>query len=274
MRRGAIIVLSSLWAGTAGVEAQAQSPELDCLIQPRQTVTLSFAVEGVVQEVLVDRGDLVERGQPLARLLADVERSSLAVARAQAEAMASVQGGEVQLEHAERTLKRQGALQEQHIVSEETMDQALREQRLAKAGLLDAQESKKVAELAAARAATVLRMRTVKSPVRGVVVKRILSPGEWADPPQVLELAEIDPLHVEVFAPLDLLGQIVVGARSEVLPESPVGGIHEAKVTVVDRVVDAASGTFGVRLELPNPDFALPAGVKCRVRFVELADRE
>ena len=34
-----------------------------------------------------------------------------------------------------------------------------------------------------------------------------------------------------------------------------------------DRVVDAASGTFGVRLELPNPGYRLPAGLKCKVRF-------
>ena len=31
----------------------------------------------------------------------------------------------------------------------------------------------------------------------------------------------------------------------------------------------AASGTFGVRLELPNPDFKLPAGLKCTVRFTK-----
>ncbi len=42
---------------------------------------------------------------------------------------------------------------------------------------------------------------------------------------------------------------------------------REAEVGVVDKVVDAASGTFGVRLELPNPDTSLPAGLKCRVRF-------
>jgi hypothetical protein len=32
-------------------------------------------------------------------------------------------------------------------------------------------------------------------------------------------------------------------------------------------VVDAASGTLGVRLELPNPGYRLPAGLKCKVRF-------
>jgi multidrug efflux pump subunit AcrA (membrane-fusion protein) len=36
---------------------------------------------------------------------------------------------------------------------------------------------------------------------------------------------------------------------------------------VVDRVVDAASGTFRVRLELANPGNRIPAGIKCAVRF-------
>jgi membrane fusion protein (multidrug efflux system) len=38
-------------------------------------------------------------------------------------------------------------------------------------------------------------------------------------------------------------------------------------VTIVDQVFDAASGTIGIRLELPNSDYALPAGLKCQVRF-------
>jgi membrane fusion protein (multidrug efflux system) len=38
-------------------------------------------------------------------------------------------------------------------------------------------------------------------------------------------------------------------------------------VTVVDKVFDAASATIGVRLELPNPDYSLPARLKCQVRF-------
>jgi multidrug efflux pump subunit AcrA (membrane-fusion protein) len=41
-----------------------------------------------------------------------------------------------------------------------------------------------------------------------------------------------------------------------------VGGVYKAKATIVDKVVDAASGTFGVRLELPNPDYKLPPGLK------------
>jgi multidrug efflux pump subunit AcrA (membrane-fusion protein) len=44
-------------------------------------------------------------------------------------------------------------------------------------------------------------------------------------------------------------------------------GIFNAKVVVVDKVIDAASGTLGIRLQLPNPDNKIPAGIKCSVQF-------
>jgi len=34
-------------------------------------------------------------------------------------------------------------------------------------------------------------------------------------------------------------------------------------------VVDGTSGTFGVRLELPNADYAVPSGLRCQVRFLQ-----
>ena len=53
---------------------------------------------------------------------------------------------------------------------------------------------------------------------------------------------------------------------ADVMPETPKG-IFDAKVVVVDKVINAASGTFGVRLELPNAKKELPAGARCKVRF-------
>jgi hypothetical protein len=51
------------------------------------------------------------------------------------------------------------------------------------------------------------------------------------------------------------------------MPERPVGGSYQARVEVVDQMFDAASGTFGVRLTLPNPQRRIPAGLKCKARF-------
>ena len=83
----------------------------------------------------------------------------------------------------------------------------------------------------------------------------------------VIQRKPMDPLRVEVFVPIRYYGKVHVGSEAQVRPEAPVGGIYSAKVTVVDRVMDAASGTLGVRLRLPNPDFKLPAGVRCKVSF-------
>jgi hypothetical protein len=82
-----------------------------------------------------------------------------------------------------------------------------------------------------------------------------------------MKLAEIDPLNVEVLLPVSVYGKIRVGQRAIVMPESPIGGQHETMVKVIDRVVDAASGMFGVQLELPNRQRAIPAGVRCKVQF-------
>ncbi len=47
-----------------------------------------------------------------------------------------------------------------------------------------------------------------------------------------------------------------------------MNNVFVARVVVVDPVVDAASGTVGIRLELPNPNYRLPAGLKCKVQFL------
>jgi hypothetical protein len=62
-------------------------------------------------------------------------------------------------------------------------------------------------------------------------------------------------------------GRIQIGSNAQVRPQQPIGGSYTAIVTVVDQVLDAASGTFGVRLALPNPERQLPAGIRCKVLF-------
>ena len=133
--------------------------------------------------------------------------------------------------------------------------------------LEEARENKRIAELEFKRSVAVVKRMSIYSSITGVVMERFLSPGEHIEDQPVLKLAQIHPLNVEVFAPVELLGAVKVGMHADVEPEGPVGKVYKAKVTIVDRVIDAASGTFGVRLELPNPKYRLPAGLKCKVTF-------
>ena len=74
---------------------------------------------------------------------------------------------------------------------------------------------------------------------------------------------------IEVVLPLAAWGKLKLHSTADVIPEG-LGGRYGAKVTVIDSVFDTASGTFGVRLELPNGEAKVPAGIRCRVDFPEL----
>jgi multidrug efflux pump subunit AcrA (membrane-fusion protein) len=161
-------------------------------------------------------------------------------------------------------------LSKQNFVSVNARDEAEADYSLATEQFRQAKENQKLAELEVNRSNEVFAMRTIKSPFSGVFVEIMQKPGEFSasnikDP--ILKLAEIDPLNVEVVLPVSLYGQIAVGSRGEVIPEPPIGGKYSAIVSVVDRVIDAACGTFGVRLEMPNRERKIPAGLRCRVRF-------
>ena len=57
------------------------------------------------------------------------------------------------------------------------------------------------------------------------------------------------------------------GDTAEIVPERPYDQPRTAEVSIVDRIIDGASGTFGVRLLVRNQDHDLPGGLRCRVRF-------
>ena len=241
--------------------------ELDCLIEPRVTTDISTRAEGVVEQFYVDRGDFVEQGQVLVTLDADIENASVALAKTRAELVADIQASKTSLAYGKRKVTRFNGLYQQKAVAEHTLDEAKTEALLAAFNLKKAREDRRVAELQLQQAKETLELRTIRSPISGVVVDRLLAVGESVEDQPIIQVAQIDPLHVEAIAPVQYFSMIKSGALGIVRPEEPIGGEYQATVKVVDKVIDAASGTFRIRLELPNSDHALPSGLKCRVTF-------
>lgn len=266
------LLLAGCGAGLlAGAVAAAQPRgEYDCLIEARQSIDVRSPVEGVIESVLVRRGDLVKKGELVATLSSGPERAALDLARSRATMEGEIKSAEARVELARKKWERADELQKQNFVSANARDEAQAEYRLAMEQLRAARENRRLAELDMNRAREILAQRSIRSPVNGVVVEVMLRPGELMSSNQkepIMTIVEIDPLNVELLLPVSQFGRIKVGQMAEVLPEEPVGGLHPARVEVVDRVLDAASGTFGVRLRLPNPEGRIPAGVKCRARF-------
>ena len=69
--------------------------------------------------------------------------------------------------------------------------------------------------------------------------------------------------------PTQLFGSVAPGDKMEILPEALLDEARISTVSIVDRVLDAASGTFGVRLLLPNPEHELPGGLRCQARLIQ-----
>jgi RND family efflux transporter MFP subunit len=256
-------------AGLVGTSASAQ--EYDCMIEARQAIEIRSPVEGLIDRLLVQRGDVVSRGQVLAIVESSVERAAYEVARTRAAMDGEIKVAEARVELNAKKMERAQDLHAQKFVSDSARDEAVAEHRLASEDLRRTRENQRLAQAEMARAAASLEMRTIRSPFSGVVVEVLLRPGELAATATVknpvMKLAEIDPLHVEVVLPSKLFGTIQRGQHAVVVPEAPVSGSYRSTVKVVDRVVDAASGTFGVRLELPNRQGKVPPGMRCRVHF-------
>ena len=146
-------------------------------------------------------------------------------------------------------------------------DEAATDALLASLILRQTMHRKELAEFELARAQELFKRRTIYSPITGVVLQRMLSPGETVNDRPIIRVAQINVVKVEVIIPVKYFGQVHEGMQAQVMPKYPGASARVATVTVVDRVVDAASDTFGVRLELQNPDLKIPAGVRCEIEF-------
>jgi RND family efflux transporter MFP subunit len=269
MKRTVAIGLYVLAAAAlySSVSMAAEAVELDGLIEPYLIVNVGSSVIGIIDTVEVDRGDLVKKGQVLARLRDKVERATMELARARARMKSTIAARQARLDYTQRKQERMEELFKKKVIPFENMDESRTDTKLAEMQLAEEVENLGLAELEYKRSVAVVNRMIISSPITGVVMERFLSPGEYVENQPVLKLAQIDPLNVEVFAPVELFGTIKVGQQAKVRPEAPIGGSYKAKVVIVDRVIDAASGTFGIRLEIPNPKNMLPAGLKCRVIF-------
>ncbi len=270
IRRCSALVVAILAGACALGRVHAEElAGFDCLIEPQTVVEVSTREQGILQELLVSRGDMVKAGQPIAYLDHNVEKATVDLAKAKADLGAEIQELQETLAFAKRESERIDKLSRAKAVSFTEKDKATTAARQAELRLQQALERRTVARLELEREEQILANRTVRSPVDGVVVERIMSTGESAENRPIVKLAKIDSLNVEIIVPVDYFGAIKVGMQAKVTPRYPGASVHIATVTVVDRVVDAASDTFGVRLRLANPGYEIPGGVRCGIRFLE-----
>lgn len=252
--------------------APAASNGYDCLIEPNQRIEIRSPTNALIDKILVERGSAVRAGDTLVLLDGSVEREALAGAQQRAESEAELRVARARADYAREKFRRREDLREQNYITAQDRDEAQAELRVAEAELALAVDNRRLAGIESRRLDAVLKQRALKAPFTGVVTDRLQNPGELAFTGEgsrpILKMAQTNPLRVEVVLPVSVLGQIKAGRAAEITPEAPLKGSWQAQIKVVDRVMDSASGSFGVRLELPNPSGDIPAGVRCKVRFL------
>ena len=267
--------LGLLLALLLSVSSLAQPSRFNCLIEPYETVDLGTSVPGVIDNIRVGRSARVQAGQALVSLAAPLEEIAVEIAQEQANLRDQIETMSVRLDYAQRKFDRSQELYKNKVIPFHLLDEAETELRIATLDLRQARNQQRLAKIEITRARQALALRTIHSPITGVVVKRFKSVGEFVKEQPIMRLAQLDPLRVEVVLPLSMHGQVTTNMDANVFPEIPLNGqfqTYTAKVEVVDQVIDAASATFGVRLILANPEQLIPGGLGCKIEFPNLHD--
>lgn len=249
-------------------------PIQDCVMQPSEVVDVGSAIPGVVDAIHVYRSDRVEKGTVIVELESSVEQASLELAKVRAGMDTAIELRQEGARFGSLTQERKQELLRKSAISRHDVDQSETEARIAELQVRHEQDKKAIAELEYYRAQMILGQRSIRSPVSGVIMERFKSVGEFVENDPLVRVAQLDPLHVEVIVPVDYWGRILPGMQAEVTTGLGTAGEYRATVERVDRVADAASGTYGVRLSLPNPDYSIPAGLRCQLSFLPPSSHE
>jgi RND family efflux transporter MFP subunit len=208
----------------------------------------------------------------LAKLNAGVERASVDAAQVRAQADADVRAAQANYDYLQEKQVRSEGLVEKNFISKQALDQVRAEASVAQQKLAQAREQQRVAkhELQLARAQ--LGQRSIRAPFDGIVADRYVTVGERVEEKPMFRIAKVDPLRVEIIVPVALFGTIHTGMIAKVTPDLPNMAAVQARVVLVDRLVDAASNTFRVRAELPNADATIASGLRCKAELAEASD--
>lgn len=200
-----------------------------------EAVEVKAETDGIVQEVLFDEGQPVEKGTLLLRL--DETKLTAELADAQA-----------RLQLAEASHARANELRQAKLISEQEYDQA-------------------ASTLAVSKATVELRQRQLRdakvpAPFSGRTGARSVSPGQviTRNTP-ITWLVDLDPMKVEVDVPERFLGQTRIGQAVQFQVTAYPGRKFEGQIYFIAPRLDERTRTAQVKTRISNPDGVLKSGM-------------
>lgn len=217
---------------------------------PKRQALLYSKSTGFVRQHLVDLGDRVQAGQVLAEIEAPETDEEIRLAKARlAEARANVGLYET-------TSRRASSLASSGAASQQEADDALTVANSASA-------------LVATRKADLQRLQALRgyqqivAPFDGVITRRLVDPGTLVGPAAAggvatFEVADVTTLRVLVDVPESYAGDVTVGGEAEVYSPRDPTRVVKGTVTRTSGVLEAATRTLRVELDVPGDQGVLP----------------
>ena len=259
----------------------------------RRHSSIGSAVAGRVTEFLVNEGDRVAKGQPLAKLLTKNVEIQIAAAKAELdlrrhellelkngardeerrESQARLQAASAAMKVAQTKLARVKGLIERNAATREEIDEVAAVSETATAmhlaakaayDLVDAGPRPERIDQAKARTDAaqeevnrlqdILEKHTIKSPFAGYVVAEHTEEGQWIESGKlVAEVIEVDPIEVRVSLHESYIPRLTLGASARIDFEAIPARTFIGEVNAIVPKGDEKSRTFPVRIELKNP---------------------
>ncbi|MGN6553486.1 MAG: efflux RND transporter periplasmic adaptor subunit [Verrucomicrobiota bacterium] len=230
----------------------------------RARIELSPRFLGVVQWIGVKKGDAVTNGQVVV-LLDDTEFRARLL-----EAEGRLTNSMVAVRKAELDFQRIQQLMQTDIESKQRADDARLQLESARAAQIAAQGAYDVAK-------TYVDWCTIRSPINGVVLEKLVDANELVVPqsfgggrgPSTALLAVADPkdLQVEIDVNEADLSKISLNQKCRVSPEAYPDKHYDGVVAEIAPEADRAKGTLQIKVQILQPDEFLTPELSAKVEF-------
>lgn len=211
-------------------------------IQADRNARIFSRTTAVIQEILVQEGAYVKKGQALAVL----EHDELEAALAKVEAVLNAR---------EQELKRAKSMLKSELFSQEEYDTKQQQYLMARADW----QSAKVA----------YDQTTITAPFRGTITERHLNVGNMARPGEALfTLVDLNALLIHTFLPEVEWGRIKHGLQVKLETDALPDGAFSGNILRVNPVIDPQNGTFKVTIGIKDSSRRLKPGMFVRVKIL------
>lgn len=236
-------------------------------LKPKEVVDVSPKVTGRIEQIRFLVGDHVGEGELVAEIEDDeLEQQVKRSEAAQAVSRANISSRTAELANAKADVDRAKLLFDEDLLSPQEYQQAQTSLEVMEAQLelAQAQAQQTAAELNELRIR--LKQTKIYSPMTGIVSMRYVDPGALVAPNNaILQLVNLSTMVTQGNVPERNVGKLRVGNLAKVFVDAIPGREFEGRVARIAPVLDAATRSAVIEIDIPNGELTLKAEMFARI---------